>query len=56
MEKNLSSMSWAKCLAYLLSVGKMEDEVKPKKAFQVENSNFSTLDESIFQREIEKKN
>jgi hypothetical protein len=34
----------------------MEDEVKPKKAFQVENSNFSTLDESIFQREIEKKN
>jgi hypothetical protein len=34
----------------------MEDEVKPKKLPRLRKANFSTLDEPILQREIEKKN
>ena len=47
--------SWAKRLAFLLSVGKMEDEVKPKKLPRLRKANFFMLDEPILQREIEKK-
>jgi hypothetical protein len=32
----------------------MEDEVKPKKLPRLRKANFSTLDELILQREIEK--
>ena len=40
-------------LAILLSVGKMEDEVKPKKLPRLRKPNFSPLDEPMRHREIE---
>ena len=40
-------------LAILLSVVKMEDEVKPKKLPRLRKPNFSPLDEPMRHREIE---
>jgi hypothetical protein len=44
----------AHCLR-LLSAGKMEDEVNPKKEPRLRKVNFSLLEESIFQRDVQKK-
>jgi hypothetical protein len=43
----------AHCLR-LLSAGKMEGEVNPKKQPRLRKVNFSRLEESIFQRDVKK--
>jgi hypothetical protein len=42
-----------KHIAFLLSVGKMEDEVSPKKLPSLRKANISPLNEQIPQREVE---